>query len=132
VYIANTRIERVVETVEFPQISDNAISINKLLGHRGRQPIKTCAIKFSTAWNIHSGRCDDLRCDMKSCRKSNIYRPQYNGIPGIESASNDVLLLGSDGKFLQRPRHKFMTANWRIILRVRRHFTAHQFGATSD
>jgi hypothetical protein len=73
-----------------------------------------------------------MRCDMKSCRKSKIYSPQYDGIPVIESASNDVLRLGSDGKFLQRPRHKFMTANWRIILRVRWHFTAHQFGATSD
>jgi hypothetical protein len=77
-------------------------------------------------------RCDDLRCDMKSCRKSNIYSPQYDGIHMIESASNDVLQSGSDGKFLQRPRHKFMTANWRVVLRVRRHFTAHQFGATSD
>jgi hypothetical protein len=76
--------------------------------------------------------CDDLRCDMKSCRKSNVYSPQYDGIRMIESASNDVPHSGSDGKFLQRPRHKFMMANWRVILRVRRHVTAHQFGATSD
>jgi hypothetical protein len=76
--------------------------------------------------------CDDLRCDMKSCRKSNIYSPQYDGIRMIGNASNDVLQSGSDSKFLQRPRHKFMTANWRVILRVRRHFTAHHFGATSD
>jgi hypothetical protein len=26
----------------------------------------------------------------------------------------------------------FMTANWRVMLRVHQHFTAHQSGATSD
>jgi hypothetical protein len=76
--------------------------------------------------------CDDLRCDLKSCRKSNICSPQYDGAHMIASASNDVLQLRSDGKFLQRPRHKFMTANRRVILRVRRHFTAHQFAANSN
>jgi hypothetical protein len=76
--------------------------------------------------------CDDLRCDLKSCRKLNIYSPQYDGVHMIASASNDVLQLGSHGKFLQRPHHKFMTANWRVNLRARRQFTAHQFGATSD
>jgi hypothetical protein len=76
--------------------------------------------------------CDDLRCDMESCRKSNIYSPRYEGVHLIGSASNDVLQSGSGGKCLQRPRHKFMTANWRVILRVCRHFTAHQSGATSD
>jgi hypothetical protein len=86
----------------------------------------------SICWEHWERECDDLRCDMKSCRKLNIYSPQYDGIRLIGSASNDVLQSGSEGKFLQRPRHKFMTANWRVILRVRRHFTAHQFGATSD
>jgi hypothetical protein len=50
----------------------------------------------------------------------------------IASVSNDVLQFRSDGKFLQKARLKFMTANRRVILRVRRHFTAHQFGANSD
>jgi hypothetical protein len=69
---------------------------------------------------------------MESCRKSNIYSPRYEGVRLIGSASNDVLQSGSDGKCLQRPRHKFMTANWRVILLVLRHFTSHQSGATSD
>jgi hypothetical protein len=45
---------------------------------------------------------DDLRCDLKSCRKLNIYSPQYDGVHMIASASNDVLQLRSDGKFLQK------------------------------
>jgi hypothetical protein len=60
--------------------------------------------------------CDDLRCDMGSCHKSNIYSPQYEGVRLIGSESNVVLQSGSDGKRLQRPRHMFMTANWRVIL----------------
>jgi hypothetical protein len=60
--------------------------------------------------------CDDLRCDMESCRKSNVYCPRYEGVRLIGNASNDVLQSGSDGKCLQRPRHKFTTANWRVIL----------------
>jgi hypothetical protein len=44
--------------------------------------------------------CDDLRCDMGSCRKSNIYSPRYEGVRLIGSESNDVLQSGSDGKCL--------------------------------
>jgi hypothetical protein len=40
--------------------------------------------------------------------------------------------LGVTASFSKRPGHKFMTANRRVILRVRRYFTAHQFGANSD
>jgi hypothetical protein len=50
----------------------------------------------------HRGVCDDLRCDLKSCRKSNIYSPQHDGVHMIASASNDVLQFRSDGKFLQK------------------------------
>jgi hypothetical protein len=52
--------------------------------------------------NIFNGTCDDLRCDLKSCRKSSIYSPQYDGVHMIASASNDVLRFKSDGKFLQK------------------------------
>jgi hypothetical protein len=41
--------------------------------------------------------CDDLRCDIESCRKSNIYSPRYEGVRLIGSASDDVLQSVSDG-----------------------------------
>jgi hypothetical protein len=68
---------------------------------------------------------------MGSCRKSNIYSPRYEGVCLIGSEYNDFLQSGSDGKCLQRPHYKFMMANWRVLLQVHQHLTAHQSGATS-
>jgi hypothetical protein len=63
---------------------------------------------------------------------SHIYSLRYEGVRLIGNESNDVFQSGDDGKYLQMPRHMLMTVNWRVIMRVRRHFTAHQSGATSD
>jgi hypothetical protein len=67
---------------------------------------------------------------MRSCRTSHIYSLRYRGVRLIANGSNDVFQSGIDGECLQIPRHMLMTANWRVIIRVRRHFTAHQSGAT--
>jgi hypothetical protein len=63
---------------------------------------------------------------------SHIYSLRHTGVRLIENESIDVFQSGGDGKYLQTPHHMLMTANWRVIMRVRRHFTAHQSGATSD
>jgi hypothetical protein len=76
--------------------------------------------------------CDGLRCDMRSCRTSHISSLRCKDVRLIGNGSNDAFQSGSDGKCLQMPRHMLMTANWRLIIRVRRFFTAHQSGATSD
>jgi hypothetical protein len=76
--------------------------------------------------------CDDLRCDIRSCHKPRIYGPRYKGVRLIGNQLNDNFQSGSDGGYLQIPHHIVMTANWRVLIRVRRHFTAHQSDATSD
>jgi hypothetical protein len=63
---------------------------------------------------------------------SHIYSLRYKGVRLIGNESNDVFQSDDDGKCLQMSRHMLMMANWRVIMRVRRHFTAHQSGATSD
>jgi hypothetical protein len=69
---------------------------------------------------------------MRSYRRPHIYSPRYECVRLIGNESNDVFQSDGDGKFLQMPRRMLMTANWRVLMRVRRHFTAHQSGATSD
>jgi hypothetical protein len=69
---------------------------------------------------------------MRSCRRSHIYSLRYKGVHLIGNESNDVFQSDGDGKCLHMPRRVLMTANWRVIMRVRWHFTAHQSGATSD
>jgi hypothetical protein len=69
---------------------------------------------------------------MRSCRTSHIYSLRYKGVRLIGNGSNDVFQSGSGGKCRQMPCHMLRTANWRVIIRVRQHFTAHQSGATSD
>jgi hypothetical protein len=63
---------------------------------------------------------------------SHIYGLRYKGVRLVGNESNDVFQSGGDGKCLQMPHHMLMTANLRVSIRVRRHFTAHQSGATSD
>jgi hypothetical protein len=86
-------------------------------------------------WQEHWEReCDYLRCDIRSFHKPHIYGPRCKVVRLIGNQRNDDFQSGSDGGYLQIPprRHIVMTADWRVILRVRRHITAHQSGATSD
>jgi hypothetical protein len=95
--------------------------------------ITTSILMDSYDPNSHTmAECDDLRCDMRSCRTSHIYSLRYKGVRLIGNGSHYFFQSGSDTKCLQMTRHMLMMANWRVILRVRRHFTAHHSGATSD
>jgi hypothetical protein len=76
--------------------------------------------------------CDDLRCDIRSCHKPPICGPRCKGVRLIGNQRNDDFQSESDGGYLQIPRDIVMTADLRVILRVSRHFTAYQSGATSD